>query len=393
MDPVMTVPVTTICPNTSLKWPTSGMLDSLNIEEAKRRWGTLLYMGVLITIGIPGNILVLIVYLRKFSPSTHKTFILGLAWVDLIGCSISMPFEIIEMNFQYNFYAEDICRFFRFFNATILIAAGIIIIVLSFDRYRRVCLPLGNQMTNLIAKLVCTLAIFLSAGLSWPLLLFYGIKSVPLECYHPVADCNVKDTYQHSKEIFVYNTTMVIFTLACIISLIIMYVFIGRKVMWHKRFLKQHVTSPVSSTTAQVEVQSNENETEATFDLQQQNVGLTDNEETKNYHGNSIEPNNRRIVRGKSFRTDTKVTLITFLIALLFILSYLPYLIVMIVSKVTESDTIKPGPLNTIGTRSVYIHCIVNPVLFGFSDTAFRRAVRSLCKRKRKITINRKGQD
>lgn len=76
----------------------------------------MIYLGILIVIGVPGNLTVLFVYLLKFDSSTYRTFIVVLALIDLVGSAVCMPFEIIEMNFQYTFYAVGACKFFRFIN-------------------------------------------------------------------------------------------------------------------------------------------------------------------------------------------------------------------------------------------------------------------------------------
>lgn len=67
-------------------------LEELNQIEVHRRLAPMIYLGILIVIGVPGNLTVLFVYLLKFDSSTYRTFIVALALIDLVGSAVCMPF-------------------------------------------------------------------------------------------------------------------------------------------------------------------------------------------------------------------------------------------------------------------------------------------------------------
>jgi hypothetical protein len=69
-------------------------LQEYNDEEANRRLIPVIYLGLLMLIGIPGNLIVLIVYPSRFPKTTHRMFITGLAVADILVCVVTLPFEI-----------------------------------------------------------------------------------------------------------------------------------------------------------------------------------------------------------------------------------------------------------------------------------------------------------
>ncbi|KAH3851349.1 hypothetical protein DPMN_093829 [Dreissena polymorpha] len=64
------------------------ILARLNHEEAKQYVGGVVFVALLMTAGIFGNLHVLYVYVFRMKSSNHRVFILTLATLDLITCVV-----------------------------------------------------------------------------------------------------------------------------------------------------------------------------------------------------------------------------------------------------------------------------------------------------------------
>lgn len=364
-------------------------LQDLNDEEAMRRLAPMIYLGILILIGLPGNIIVIVTYLTHYKKSTHRIIILGLAWIDLVACVVCMPFEIIEMNFQYTFYAEIACKIFRFNNTFISLGSVLTIVVMAIDRFRRVCRPLQAQMTIKYAKIICMAALVVSAFLSWPSLVYLGIRTVQLKHNITGIDCSISDAFWKTKYPFYHNAVLFLVFIICLVSLVIIYAMIGRRIFSHVKFRSRFVSSrSTSSARTTSTTTGSQRSAQAQFQLlpnpqgegqnTEDNIAMTAKEESKT-NKNEIDKTQ------KELRKTRKITKIAFLITLMLVLSYLPHLILVIMTAVKGRFLAKPGPIVSallpIVSRSIFINNMVNPLIYGFCDKKFRTIVsQNICR-------------
>ena len=88
-------------------------------------------------IGILGNIPVLIVYFRRRDNLPTHTFIKVLAFIDLIVCSVFMPYTIV---YELHLVTSDImCRVCEFLRHCTLFASTITLVAIATERYIAVC--------------------------------------------------------------------------------------------------------------------------------------------------------------------------------------------------------------------------------------------------------------
>ncbi|XP_061173466.1 cholecystokinin receptor-like [Saccostrea echinata] len=363
-------------------------LEELNQIEVQRRLAPMIYLGILMLLGVPGNLTVLFVYLFKFDSSTHRTFILALAIIDLVGSAVCMPFEIIEMNFQYTFYAVEACKFFRFNNTFVALTSIFVMIGLSVDRYRRVCKPLKTQLTVFMAKVVCGIAVFLSILFSWPILFLLGTRHVQLPYNITGYDCSTDDAYRKTIYPVAHNGILFLIFVFAIVFLIVIYILIGRKIFKHIRFRNTFKSSKSSSISSRKtsSTKDHSNGQEAVI-LVNVNNKISPREEPKPSKENGRNSTRKRNETTPEDNSKRKITRIAFAICLAFILSYLPHLVITVWTAIKGGFIAKPGPITSavlpIVTRSIFINNIVNPFIYGFLDRRFRRIVfNSVCKKK-----------
>ncbi|XP_062620828.1 cholecystokinin receptor-like [Saccostrea cucullata] len=366
-------------------------LEELNHIEVQRRLAPMIYLGILMLLGVPGNLTVLFVYLFKFGSSTHRTFIVALAIIDLVGSAVCMPFEIIEMNFQYTFYAVGACKFFRFNNTVVALTSIFYIIGLSFDRYRRVCRPLKTQMTVLKAKIFCFVAVIIAILFSSPVFFVIGTRRVQLPYNVTGYDCSTDDKFKNTIYPVVLNGTLFLFFVFAIIFLSVIYILIGKKIFKHITFHTSvaytNSSSISSKKTSSTSLQSNGQQAivlENISNMASQSEDLA----TKRLKQNLQFSQPKQSQTKEEPRSKTRITRIAFAICLAFILSYLPHLVISVWTAVKGGFIVKPGPVASavlpIVTRSIFINNVVNPFIYGFLDRRFETIVlKSLCKKRK----------
>lgn len=362
-------------------------LEELNQIEVHRRLAPMIYLGILIVIGVPGNLTVLFVYLLKFDSSTYRTFIVALALIDLVGSAVCMPFEIIEMNFQYTFYAVGACKFFRFNNTFVALMSIFVLLALSADRYRRVCRPLKPQMSMFMARVLCGVAALLAILFSWPILFLLGTRHVSLPNNVTGYDCSTSDKYKKTFYPLVHAAILFLTFVVSIVSLIVIYSLIGRKIFKHVQFRNTFRTTKSSSIssgkTSSTKLPSEGKETVVLVNV---NKVTSSTDARKQSNGTESKKPVAKQNEKSDEQSKNKITKIAFAICLAFILSYLPHLIITVWTAVKGGFIAPPGPIVSavlpIVTRSIFLNNIVNPFIYGFLDRRFKKIVLScVCKK------------
>ena len=360
-------------------------LQEYNDEEANRRLIPVIYLGLLMLIGIPGNLIVLIVYPSRFPKTTHRMFITGLAVADILVCVVTLPFEITEMRLQYTFYNSWCCKFFRACNTLFALSSIFILMGLSGDRFRRVCTPLKVQMTSRHATIYIIFCVVLAVIFSWPNFFISGIRLVNLGNNVTGYDCSLSDQFAKTKYPTLYGGTLFLVFIICMISLIVLYSLIGRQILKHFQFRRRFSRSSTSKSTSSTPVSNDSQELMSTNKAEQEynNEVFIDNKPketqemlTRKSHRKSSKHHSTKRQSVKEDATSKKLTKIALAISLAFILSYLPHLTISLLTALKGKFLLPPGPVVSavlpIVTRSFAINNVVNPIIYGLMDKRFR---------------------
>ena len=216
------------------------LLRELNDDKAVLLIPAMLFVIVLLILGVIGNIMVWIFYgcKTKITPST--SFILTLSIFDLLSCAISMPMEIIDMRFFFNFESNAACKVLRCLNHFSSFASGLTLIAIATDRYRRICKPFNQQLNNKHVRIVSGFAAVVAILLSWPAMLFNTVMEVDVKNQYSVNltgfDCTTSK--EDSLKTYILAYSILQFSLFIITTgvLAILYFFIGRQLFRHKKY-------------------------------------------------------------------------------------------------------------------------------------------------------------
>ena len=381
------------------------LLD-LNDDETAFRLAPIIYLSFLMVIGIPGNVLVIIVYhLTVKRRTTHRLFITALAIADLLVCTITVPFEIFQMTHQLTFYSKWACKLFRALNVLLALVSSFILVALSADRMRRVYQPLRAQLTP---RQTLWSVLFVSIGallFAWPEAVISGLSPEYFEDYNLTgSDCSFSDRYTDKQYTTIYSSILLAIYLGCIITLIIMYSVIGHQVISHAHFrntftrrecaggdnhstastnklkksdqIKNSASSEDPCDSKNEDDDGHKNLSELRFDLKSKSKEDLSKDDPKT-------PDKKNGVMRQA-NSSRKVTKIAFAISFCFILSYLPFVAVKLNASIASGIFVSNATTKAIFpilARTFIINNVVNPIIYGFLDQTFRQKCKMLFNR------------
>ncbi|XP_041369966.1 histamine H1 receptor-like [Gigantopelta aegis] len=219
-------------------------------------------LGTLMGIGLIGNLLVLYIYQAKLKHNTTRSFVLTLAMVDLISCTVAMPGEIVDMLQNYTFGTSPACKMMRTINSFSAFASGIILFVVAVDRYKKICSPLGHQISTRSANVIILICFVISLLLSLPGVFLYGEKTVLIgDGSVNGSDCSTQDRYHGTSWPIMYNSLQFCVFVIGAVGLSILYFFIGKRIWRHRRFQTKGIRPSAKSSSSGTD--SSHNSTEA----------------------------------------------------------------------------------------------------------------------------------
>ena len=111
------------------------------------------FMGVLMLLGIPGNMIVLVVYYFKQNKTTANKFMMALASIDLHACLVIHPYIISKL---FSFYSPItlVCKVFEYLIYVSQASQGLTLIAVAVDRYYAVMKPLAFGYADKAAYMI-----------------------------------------------------------------------------------------------------------------------------------------------------------------------------------------------------------------------------------------------
>lgn len=122
-------------------------IQAWNQQIAQRYIVNDVFLVLYIVIGILGNLLVIIVYKFKIKVNDDRYFIPWLAVLDLFAGTLRSSFELIRKLYPVMLHGTVYCKTVWMIIDVFAFSSTIMLLVIAFHRYLKVCRPMGSQMT------------------------------------------------------------------------------------------------------------------------------------------------------------------------------------------------------------------------------------------------------
>ena len=409
------------------------IVEQLNDAEVLGLVPMFIFLLLVSVIGIPGNGLVCYIYRSNYGVSSSRWFIFFLASVDLVMCVIIVPCEIATSMFQYNFTNAVLCKLTVFLNNWSLMTLAFILIIVSVDRYRKVCRSLGWQIDYKKARSLSVAAVIAAFVISLPLWWVYGIHKYEYAHHNiTISECSFRDSASNGSSAFYLILFGIFLFVSSLMTICVLYCFIGRDIKRHLH--KEQVRRQVSLSASMAQRDAirmsfsprdviislkqsvkfrnakTEKKPETHFKNERKlsppsiDGSLDDQISTNLTDGDTFDfektpPPSNPIERKKTKRIRRararKATYSMFLISLAFVMSYLPLLLLLLIRSINsdfEASLSNTGrAVYKFFLRSYFLNCSINPFIYGLSDSRFRGnfkevvhklCIRLMCKRR-----------
>ncbi|OWF38818.1 Growth hormone secretagogue receptor type 1 [Mizuhopecten yessoensis] len=212
-------------------------LVDINNKLILRFIGGITFLAIICIVGLIGNNLVIFIYFRRFRKSNYRIYVLWLAILDIVNCTVSAPLVIIYMLFPVTFPSDIFCKVFRFILYFLSMMSTSALVVIAIDRCRKVLHPLRRQISTNQAKFLCFISVIISLALSWPAPILFGLSDVQTGVPGLTGfRCITANKYKKTLYMILYSSVTSLYFIAVTTSLIIVYTLIGRQIFKHNVF-------------------------------------------------------------------------------------------------------------------------------------------------------------
>lgn len=390
----------------------------LNEEFTDLMFPVVILMICLLTVGIAGNSVVLVVYINRNNRTTANIFIMYLAGIDLMACAVIHPYVIYKLFNNYGQTWTVACKIFEFTVHASLAVSGLTLLAVAIDRYLAICRPVKFlHFYKHIYKIV--LATFATGIIgSTPLLIFYGSEPeiIQMSDYTFIGyKCEYTKTYNGSA-MTGYSAFVVCGFLLEIVAMIVLYKNVAVVAYRSRRTVKpisetpgffsdSNKTSPLkiatqttktSHSSPQITVKVIQEDNQVVDHSYQQNLISKQTKLTKMFLGSEINtPKSQsgsvtmtnvnsvrksgpkqRPIRTRSMSSGLKAAKMLFLVTAVYLLSWLPFFILRVLhTSGIQSWTNRPAPLKVLEhflNHCFYINNAANPIIYSVINKNFR---------------------
>ena len=367
------------------------ILDKMNLTAFQILTPSLILVILLLTVGLPGNLLAFIVYLTKMKRNTASYFIMALTFSDLMNCVFSLPVEIAIIANFWTFDFPLICKLSRFLTAWMNNTTSFVLVAIAVERFRSICTPLKPKFTAKLSKAICLSVYTLALISAVPMILGYGTLTYEVKIGNITAhgktcliDDGVKFTnYPDALLIYFFTGHLLVFLI-----LAVLYVCIARKLLSGN----QNTTQDKPRSSEQLLSRKPSSFSVVSYSVKSNGLVSPSNEKDAGFNEfstfrssvSSISTFHNYVTRrhgGHRFRTK-RLTCMLFLMTSVFEISFIPYLTIVSIRNRNPSYY---NSLNITGQmayqfflRFYLINMSLNPIIYCFYNQNFRHGVKLL---------------
>lgn len=341
----------------------TNMTHILQFETEKaihQRLPVVIFIGVVMIIGVIGNVHVLLIFWKiDDKPSIYSIFVKALAFSDLATCVVHIPMEITDLMLPYTYIIVNGCKIFRYNQSFLLLVSVLLLALISYERYNRVCRIHKQQLNPTKAKRIICLVVAMSLIFTFPVYFINGHHIILLPGNVTGVMCFIADEYVGST--FLYFTYAILLLCFAVSALFITvsYIFILKFLLKKRKVVMKYCNN---------------------IDSRRNSSQVIDFNEPIKFSCSEVVT--KPCVIGHERLRTVKTTKTLIIITGLFIIVFLPF---VVLSACISSDPTFKDNMNTIemtiyqiAIRLILINNVANPFVYGFTDKRFKQKLK-LC--------------
>ncbi|VDI05910.1 blast:Neuromedin-U receptor 2 [Mytilus galloprovincialis] len=219
-------------------------LELLNELHVKRNIGGIIMLLCFSVVGLIGNTHVLYVYSRQYKQSNYRIYVLFLAMLDVINCTVVAPLVVVYLFHPLMYPSNIFCKVFRTILYYMAIASTLSLVSIAIERFRKIRFPFKEKLSESAVIKLCIGSLVVAAILSWPAPILWGLSTV--ETGVPGFEgkrCFTDDSFRDSKINLqaIYNACLILFYFLVSGTLIVIYIYIGKNIRKQYKFRGEQI--------------------------------------------------------------------------------------------------------------------------------------------------------
>ncbi|XP_052680003.1 uncharacterized protein LOC128160679 [Crassostrea angulata] len=381
-------------------------------------------------IGSTGNAVIIFFYFFRIKERGERYFIPLLGIVDLLGCLTSPPYYIMDNEYMFDYPSTAACRILTFVQFLIPGISGHTLLVISIQRYLLVCRPFGPKMTHFWKRVSFGIVSLFSFAYSVPLLATAGVfRDEVVYMNHNVTTEVCKLSGEKSLSMSIYTILLSVIMVANLILTAGLYIPVLRQVKISFRLrtgtyeiLRDSNAGSTTETsqatrTSDIEIDNPDKpntplemeaiETKTVVPNSPKKVRFASTDTTNKQADDAIVQNDATShvandaaenvadhhrtakikPKSKSASAQRRVSIMFLFLFAAYVVSYTPALIVLNLFYLLDGFTFYTLTRANMAvwkflTRLVFLNHIVNPFIYGYFDSKFKKQLRKSFQRK-----------
>jgi len=249
---------------------------------------------------------------REYKTTNFKVFVICIAIIDLLTCITLIPAEILKTRHYFSNPSLLACKVKCFFNMLGMASTANVLLVISVDRYRKICQPFKKQLSARLAIACVVAVIAFSFITALPAALICGLQETNMTNVHKtlttVMVCSAEDKYLNRVK-YAYKLGMSMLLLSVSLALSVMYTLITKTIAQHWKRRTSTVTIRFDAILNHAKCSFNENAlTPTDGDVDKENVVLNDT-----FSNNVMDQRHNLMLEGQheQFEANRKISFST----------------------------------------------------------------------------------
>ncbi|XP_025102183.1 putative neuropeptide Y receptor 11 isoform X2 [Pomacea canaliculata] len=377
-------------------------VEKLNVELFQKILSSTILFTIINCVGVPGNLFVFLVYLRKFKTSATRVFVMTMAMSDFLVNLSALPVRLVYYRHMYTISCPAFCTIVYLVMRIPLVVSYLVLVCASLDRRRRVCQPLRPQLDARQAIFILILIFIMTAIATFPFVSFFtGIKFTTTTGIN-VRKCGFQREFPGD---FVKLAEGIVLAVYCVVGLALIvgsYGHILYRVKQQSKRLSQNLTSdggqeetslsvkssPISGRRLEEEVQ---NTTEDCVESRDEERCVDQTEggarelmlEDPSVSGSYPLPARRRMTVGVHQSRNllaSKTTLVMFVLTITTVVCLTPYIIWTGLPETVYEPNTKAWVMN-LSITGIYLPTLrstITPFIYFYFNPLFRSHCRQI---------------
>ena len=385
------------------------LAEELNEEMKSTVMPVTAFVGLETVFGFLGNLMILHVFLFHYKMCNFKYFVLCLGCVDTISTVTTMPGEIVTHTFWFVYPLPTVCKIKSFFNMFTVCGSAFGLLIISVDRFRKICRPLDWQIKPKMAVILILVQFSIAFVIASPVPFFWGTNTYQTlyRGYNiTVTVCEKDAKFKYTQYPLVYTVITEIIIASAMLVMFIMYVFVCRQLLnvklivgdrsepANRKFretMRQHSGGlACDEDTAHSSPENKDDATscdtipeprydEGVINVNKKVISTTDSSKSIPIKWRKDGTmSKKKTPRQKRLRRLRRKTLIMFILTALFIFTTTLYLTLLnlIANDVLQTLSKSQKSVYFFFFRLYFVNHLINPILYGMLDPQFRRVLK-----------------